>query len=459
MDFLSEISSKVKQTAESILDRKFSTGMTPVVCFSDETCVYESDTSPTGLASCDKDMVCKTIKTCPENEVFIEPKNACVKIGSECEVPINHRLVKYTELGSCELAPECEQYWRWNEDSQRCDWNRKGEICDSIPSQTGPVDRLRISRLDADGICKQQKECTSGVFSETMGQCVIPGLICDSINEDKRVRKFDFTGKCSVTDECIENWTFADGSCAWTDRGRICKPTQTDTELDFVDDKRAFEYDANGACLSTTRCLDSWVFDGTRCIHPNAGKQNSVRNGRIFEFDETGNVVAKSCLEGWSLVGNHCTFDKIGQTCSIQEGQIFQFGALGECNPTDKCENLSHIIRDGKCVPKPQGCPDGFSVQGNECYRSFGTGGEGSTSISFHVLPSEEFRVRYDFKKEPRYKDGDYSLSSNFGFSGGANDIVDSHSISSGYLRGHSHCVVNIKQNDGAGTIHVWIKR
>jgi hypothetical protein len=357
MGSLSEISNNIKSTAEILLERGSGFDINALLCFGDQACLYETENSPTGLMTCDKNGLCKVVKTCPENRIFVDSKQSCMELGTECETPLNHRLFKYTEQG-CEQVSECEPNWRWNDISRRCDFARNGEICDRDVYEKGVRDTRRISRLDVDGNCVTNKECTAGVYSEYANKCVIPGEVCGDTGEDRRIRKFDFVGACSASDECIENWSFSNGSCVWSDFGKECKPNRENVEIDFVDDKRAFEYDATGACISTNRCLDSWVYNGIRCVHPNTGKTGNMNNGRNFVYNSNGNLEGRDCIQGWTLKNDNCVFDKIGETCRIEDGIIFQYGSQGECMSSGKCENPDNIYSDGKCITKPEIDPE-----------------------------------------------------------------------------------------------------
>jgi hypothetical protein len=137
-------------------------------------------------------------------------------------------------------------------------------------------------------------------------------------------------------------------------------------------------------------------------------------------------------------------------------------GVVRFCTRDNACTDVVTPQAPARTTVPPkvrqQACPAGFSLQGEECYRSFDMGGEGTRNVEFSVGSGAQLRARYDFRKEPRYKDGDYSISSNFGFSGEQGGIRDSHSRSMDWTTPPPDCTFNARQNDGHGTLHVWVK-
>lgn len=182
------------------------------------------------------------------------------------------------------------------------------------------------------------------------------------------------------------------------------------------------------------------------------------RSGRNYVYDNRRAVVPAGCADGYSLEGDACLFNDRNKECPGDNNQVSAWNSSGDCVPTGRCVSDEFVFRDGACVPRPRGCPSGFSAMGSECYRTFDMGGEGTRAISFSADPTQAVRARYSFRKHPRYSDGDYTISSNFGFNGGQGGIRGSHSKSSGWATGKSNYTFHARQNDGNGVLEVWLK-
>lgn len=388
---------------------------------------------------------------CNEGHAFSEPAGSCVKVDDPCGVISNREIYKYDSTGACSPSGTCEAGWSWNPASSRCEYDDEGGACDA------GQDPARVARFDLDALCVVRDECVPPhVFSFANDSCVEPRTVCAG-PVDHRVMKFNDYGECVAANECDTNWEFVEdlATCLWGRREKPCDPTSSDIALD---DKRLFEYDAAGGCIATT-CVEGWSLgDDGICKYKDAGKVVRQARGRKFVFNENGAEVPGGCLDGFELKNENCLYENRETECSRNNNVVSKYDSSGNCVDTKQCVSDEFVYKNGACVEKPRGCPPGFSGKGGECYRSFNMGGEGRRSVSFQADPSYQIRARYDFRKEPRYRDGDYTISSNFGLGGGQGGIRGSHSRSSGWTAGKSSYNFHARQNDGHGTLHVWLR-
>lgn len=444
MEQLVETAGYVQGSADIVGNRKHPDGLDPIICYADLSCLYADPNSATGYSSCDELGNCRSVMVCAQDKVFSKNEQNCVTVDGPCGESVNHELYTYDETGACSGSGTCETDWIWN--GERCGYALNGDVCDTVEN--------RVWKYDIQGECVQTQDCTEGVFSYQDDTCVFPNTTC-SDPQDHRLMKYDQSGACVAANECETEWEFVADSCQWSKRQRPCDPTPEEIA---IDDKRVFEYDVMGSCLPTNRCVEGWNFNGTGCTYGLSGTECTRQNHRIHRYDDRQRCVPQECETGWNLSGDNCVFDKKDEECKRENNQIFRWNGSGECSETGVCVSENYVYRNNQCVDTPRGCPSGFSLNGEECYRSFGTGGEGSRSLSFSADPSYQIRAQYDFRKEPRYNDGDYTISSNFGLSGGQGGIRGSHSLSSGWMSGQGQYSFNARQNDGSGTLHVWLR-
>ena len=450
MESLLGVSSSVRSSADFVDARTHPEGLQPLLCYSDQACLYASPTSPTGYFTCDNQGSCKIVEACEDGYTF--SGDACVKIADPCGRVVDHEVYKYASDGSCAPSGSCETDWIWN--GTRCEYVDKDKECD--------VQQDRVYRFDAycttpeclTPECTKRDECKTLAFSSSEDRCVPPNTQCaDPL--DNRLQKYNDAGDCAPANECVSQWELVDDTCLWGKRGKLCDPTPEEVALD---DKRVFEFDAQGACIASNRCVQGWSLgeDGV-CGFDRAGEPVTRRSGRQFVYNNRQEVIPAGCIDGYSLVGDACLFNDRDKECSRDNNEISKWSSSGQCVPTRQCVSNDFVYKNG-CVPKPKGCPSGFRKSGSECYRSFNMGGEGRKSISFSADPSHQIRAKYTFRKNPRYNDGDYSISSNFGLGGGQGGIRGSHSRGSGWTSGRSHYTFNARQNDGNGTLEVWLR-
>lgn len=444
MEYLADVAANAQESSDIVGNRSHPEGLEPVICYADLSCLYVDESSATGYSSCDELGNCRNVMACDEGTAFSVANNACVTVGDACGEAVNHEVYAYDETGECSGSGACETDWVWN--GQRCGYAFDGDRCDVVAN--------RVWQYDGDAACVQTDECDAGVYSSAKDACVMPNAEC-SVPVDHRVYRYDQAGACAAVNECESEWEFVADSCQWSRRGKLCDPTPEELA---VDDKRLFEFDVMGSCLPTNRCVESWDFNGTGCVYGGAGTECSRQNHRIHRYDERQECVPQECESGWNLSGDQCVFGNMGDECKREDNQVFRWSGSGECSSTGVCVSDAYVYANGRCAEKPSGCPSGFSLNGEECYRSFGTGGEGRRSVSFSADPSYQIRARYDFRKEPRYNDGDYTISSNFGLGGNQGGIKRSHSRSSGWTSGQGQYKFNARQNDGSGTLHVWLR-
>ena len=450
MNSLRSVSSDVRGVAEFVHGQVHPPGLKPLLCFGDSACLYHGDSGDSSFATCDQNGNCKTVQACEEGHAFSETAGGCVKVGEQCGAIVNHEVYKYDSSGTCSPSGTCERSWSWNPTSARCEYDLKDSTCEA------GQDPVRVARFDVNAICVVRDECVvPHVFSSANDKCVEPQTVC-SDTVDRRVMKFNNFGECVAANECESKWELVDDKCVWGKRDQKCDPSAAELAKD---DKRGFEYDAAGACIATNRCLDKWSLgDDGICKYNDAGKVARQANGRRFIFDLKGLQIPGECVDGYELVQGNCLYKNRGNECLRSNNIISKYDGAGTCVTTSQCVSDQYVFSNGACTEKPKGCPSGFSESGGECYRSFHMGGEGSRTVSFSADPAYQIRARYDFRKEPRYKDGDYSISSNFGLGGGQGGIRGSHSMSSGWTAGKSSYTFHARQNDGHGTLHVWLK-
>lgn len=453
MESLRSLSADAWSIADFVGRRDHPEGLDPVVCFGANACVYEDGASATGYTTCGPGGVpCRTLRACADDHAFSVAAGECVEVGAPCDRVVEHNVYKYTNRGECSPSSTCEPEWTWT--GTRCGFADQDEECEP-EARPADADPDRVWRFDIDGACTERVECRAGVFSHERGVCVEPNTVCADA-QDRRLMRFDALGQCVPANECEPQWELYHGTCLWARRGGLCDPTPEERAMD---DKRVFEFEAHGACIATNRCADGWSLNASDvCNFDRSGQFVEQRNGRNYVYDELANVVAGSCIDGFALVGDQCHFEKSGTECPHANNEVHRWAVDGKCAPTGQCIGPEFVYRDGACVPKPQGCPAGFAVSGDQCYRSFHMGGEGSKSIAFDADPAHQISARYDFRKEPRYRDGDYTISSNFGLGGSQHGIRGSHSRSSGWTSGKSHYTFHARQNDGHGVLHVWLK-
>lgn len=135
---------------------------------------------------------------------------------------------------------------------------------------------------------------------------------------------------------------------------------------------------------------------------------------------------------GSTRSGQHCTYDRAGQTCDVRSHVINRGNSGGTCIAAAVWDLHDLVPAGGACVPPPGQCPNGFVPSGSECTRTFGVGGKGQREISTTADPSQLVRVQYTVRKDPRWLDGDYSLSTNFGFAAGRGGVGRSDTVASG---------------------------
>lgn len=447
MEPLIRVASDAESAAAIVEGRVHPEGLTPLLCYSDQACLYADPASSTGYRTCDPSGTCATVEACADGEVF--SGDACVVIGDPCGRVVDHEVYKYYPDGACGPSGSCETDWVWN--GSRCDYASLGAECDN----NGNGDSDRVSRYDRDGECTPRDECRTLAFSSAADSCVEPNTVCAPPSEN-RLLKYNAAGECVPSNECIPQWELVDGSCAWGKRHLPCDPTPEEIARD---DKRVFEFDVQGACMPSDMCASGWSLgDDGVCSFDQAGGFVERRSGRNYVYDKRRAVVPAGCVDGYSLVGDACLFDDRNEECAPDNNQVSVWNSRGECVPTGRCVSDEFVFRDGACVPRPRGCPPGFSASGSECYRRFDMGGEGTRAISFTADPTQAVRARYTFRKHPRYNDGDYTISSNFGFGGGQGGIRGSHSRSSGWATGKSTYTFHARQNDGNGVLEVWVK-
>lgn len=441
----------VEQSSEIVGARRHPPGLDPIICYADLSCLYADGSSATGYTACDEAGNCRGVAACAEGSAFSEAENACVTVGDRCGVAeATHEVYSYDASGACATSGACETDWVWN--GERCGYAFEGDRCDVADGV--------VWRYDGGAACTRTDECDAGVFSTEADGCVVPNTMGCAPPVNHRLFAYDAAGACVAANECEPGWEFVEDSCQWARRSRLCDPTPEELALD---DKRVFEYDVMGSCLPTNRCAENWDFDGRGCVYSGAGTECSRQNRRIYRYDERQTCAPQECEPGWTLSGQQCVFDRKGEECKRENNQIFRWTGSGECSGTGACVSDAYFFNSEtrECATPPalaRGCPSGFAPDGEGCYRRFGLGGEGTRSVSFRADPSYEVRARYDFRKDPRWNDGNYAVSSNFGLGGRQGGVRGSHSRSSGWTRSPGECSFTARQNDGSGTLHVWLR-
>lgn len=449
MESLREASADLYGVQRILQGRHYTNGLQPLMCYADLSCLYADSNSPTGLTSCDETGACAVVAACADGMAYMQDRMACAPVDSECADPVAHQLQLVTPAGVCAPAPKCTREWRW--DGKACTFGRSGEKCDE--GEDG-----RVWRYDNESACVETRDCSNGrVFSEMPGKCVDIGAECKGPDaQDRRLRAFDHTGACVPTNKCVSGWDFdSAGACLFAARGKACEPAAA---LRAANDRRVFEYDAMGACLATNRCAEGWALKDQACAFARTGAEVGRANHRVIRLDSRGEPIPAECEPGWTLSGQQCTYDRAGQNCDVRSHVVHKWDSGGTCVATAVCDSPDLVLLGSQCVPRQQQCPDGFARSGSECTRSFGMGGEGQREISFSADPSQQVRVQYTFRKDPRWRDGDYSVSTNFGFSAGRGGVGGSETVASGWVSGRKDYRVSARQNDGSGELVAWVK-